>query len=120
MVSFAKLLRIRQGIGKKYKNIGLEKFLLSIEWGNLPTDVQENYYSWIMDGFQCNFQKNGNEVFIRYFAWELHQLVLKQPFFSRISNTNLSKILIMNIWGSNSLNLKLVGMIFDLDENFTN
>ncbi len=45
MVSFAKLLRIRQGIGKKYKNIGLEKFLLSIEWGNLPTDVQENYYS---------------------------------------------------------------------------
>jgi hypothetical protein len=30
MVSFAKLLRIRQGIGKKYKNIGLEKFLLSI------------------------------------------------------------------------------------------
>jgi hypothetical protein len=29
MVSFAKLLRIRQGIGKKYKNIGLEKFLLS-------------------------------------------------------------------------------------------
>jgi hypothetical protein len=30
MVSFAKLLRIRQGIEKKYKNIGLEKFLLSI------------------------------------------------------------------------------------------
>jgi hypothetical protein len=30
MVSLAKLLRIRQGIEKKYKNIGLEKFLLSI------------------------------------------------------------------------------------------
>jgi hypothetical protein len=30
MVSFAKLPRIRQGIGKKYKNIGLENFLLSI------------------------------------------------------------------------------------------
>jgi hypothetical protein len=34
MVSFAKLLRIRQGIEKKYRNIGLEKFLLSIK-GNL-------------------------------------------------------------------------------------
>jgi hypothetical protein len=31
MVSLAKLFRIRQGIGKKYKNMGLEKFLLSIE-----------------------------------------------------------------------------------------
>jgi hypothetical protein len=30
MVSLAKLLRIRQAIGKKYKNMGLEKFLLSI------------------------------------------------------------------------------------------
>ncbi len=30
MVSLAKLLRIRQGIQKKYKNIGLEKFRLSI------------------------------------------------------------------------------------------
>jgi hypothetical protein len=30
MVSLAKLLRIRQGIGEKYKNLGLEKFLLSI------------------------------------------------------------------------------------------
>jgi hypothetical protein len=30
MVSLAKLLRIRQGIEKKYKNMGLEKFLLSI------------------------------------------------------------------------------------------
>jgi hypothetical protein len=27
MVSLAKWLRIRQGIGKKYKNIGLEFFL---------------------------------------------------------------------------------------------
>jgi hypothetical protein len=26
MGSLAKLLRIREGIGKKYKNIGLEKF----------------------------------------------------------------------------------------------
>jgi hypothetical protein len=33
MVSLAKLLRIRQGIEKKYKNIGLEKFLLSIPMG---------------------------------------------------------------------------------------
>jgi hypothetical protein len=31
MVSFAKLVRIRQGIGKKYKNMGLENFLLSEE-----------------------------------------------------------------------------------------
>jgi hypothetical protein len=31
MVSLAKLLRIRQGIEKKYKNMGLEKFLLSIQ-----------------------------------------------------------------------------------------
>jgi hypothetical protein len=30
MVPLAKLLRIRQGIGEKYKNIGLEKILLSI------------------------------------------------------------------------------------------
>ncbi len=30
MVSLEKLLRIMQGIGKKYKNIGLEKFRLSI------------------------------------------------------------------------------------------
>jgi hypothetical protein len=30
MVSLSKLLRIRQGIGKKYKNIGLEMFRLSI------------------------------------------------------------------------------------------
>jgi hypothetical protein len=30
MVSLAKLLRIRQGIGEKYRNIGLEKFRLSI------------------------------------------------------------------------------------------
>ncbi len=30
MVSLAKLLRIRQGIEKKYKNMGFEKFLLSI------------------------------------------------------------------------------------------
>jgi hypothetical protein len=30
MVSFAKLLRIKQGIEKKYKNKGLEKFLLPI------------------------------------------------------------------------------------------
>jgi hypothetical protein len=29
MVSLAKLLRIRQGVEKKYKNMGLEKFLLS-------------------------------------------------------------------------------------------
>jgi hypothetical protein len=36
MVSFAKLLRIRQGIGKKYKNIRLEKFLLSIPLENVP------------------------------------------------------------------------------------
>jgi hypothetical protein len=32
MVPLAKLLRIRQEIGKKYKNIGLEKFRLSISW----------------------------------------------------------------------------------------
>jgi hypothetical protein len=31
MVSLAKLIRIRQGIGEKYKNMGLEKFLLSNE-----------------------------------------------------------------------------------------
>ncbi len=31
MVSLAKLLRIRQRIEKKYKNMGLEKFLLSIQ-----------------------------------------------------------------------------------------
>jgi hypothetical protein len=31
MVSLAKLLRIRQGIEKKYKNIGLKKNLLSIQ-----------------------------------------------------------------------------------------
>jgi hypothetical protein len=30
MVSLAKLLRIRQGIEKKYKNMGLENFPLSI------------------------------------------------------------------------------------------
>jgi hypothetical protein len=30
MVSFAKLLGIRQGIGEKYKNMGLEKFQLPI------------------------------------------------------------------------------------------
>jgi hypothetical protein len=30
MVSLAKLLRFRQGIEEKYKNIGLEKFRLSI------------------------------------------------------------------------------------------
>jgi hypothetical protein len=30
MVSLAMLLRIMQEIGKKYKNIGLEKFRLSI------------------------------------------------------------------------------------------
>jgi hypothetical protein len=30
MVSLAKLPRIRQGIGEKYKNIGLEKFRLSM------------------------------------------------------------------------------------------
>jgi hypothetical protein len=30
MVSLAKLQRIMQGIGKKYINIGLEKFQLSI------------------------------------------------------------------------------------------
>jgi hypothetical protein len=30
MVSLAKLLRIRREIGKKYKNIGLEKFRLPI------------------------------------------------------------------------------------------
>jgi hypothetical protein len=29
MVSLAKLIRIMQGIGEKYKNIGLEKFRLS-------------------------------------------------------------------------------------------
>jgi hypothetical protein len=33
MVSLAKLIRIRQGIGDKYKNMGLEKFLLSIRDG---------------------------------------------------------------------------------------
>jgi hypothetical protein len=32
MVSLAKLLKIRQEIEKNYKNMGLEKFLLSIEW----------------------------------------------------------------------------------------
>jgi hypothetical protein len=31
MVSLAKLLRIKQGIEKKYKNIGLEKFQSLIE-----------------------------------------------------------------------------------------
>jgi hypothetical protein len=32
MVSLAKLQKIRQGIGEKYKNIGLEKFRLSISF----------------------------------------------------------------------------------------
>jgi hypothetical protein len=36
-----RLLRIRQGIGKKYKNIGLEKFLLSIEEMNLKFAMLE-------------------------------------------------------------------------------
>jgi hypothetical protein len=31
MVSLAELLKIRQGIRKKYKNMGLEKFGLSIK-----------------------------------------------------------------------------------------
>jgi hypothetical protein len=31
MVSWAKLLRIGQGIGEKYKNMGLEKFRSLIE-----------------------------------------------------------------------------------------
>jgi hypothetical protein len=31
MVSLAKLLRVRQEIGEKYKSIGLEMFRLSIE-----------------------------------------------------------------------------------------
>jgi hypothetical protein len=30
MISLAKLLRIMQGIGKKFKNIGLKKIRLSI------------------------------------------------------------------------------------------
>jgi hypothetical protein len=40
MVSLAKLLRIRQGIWKKYKNIGLEMFQLSIvgNFGEFPID----------------------------------------------------------------------------------
>jgi hypothetical protein len=37
MVSLAKLLRITQGIGKKYKNIGLEKFQ-SLNKRNFGTD----------------------------------------------------------------------------------
>ncbi len=32
MVYLAKLLRIKQGIEKKYKNMGLEKFRLSIQY----------------------------------------------------------------------------------------
>jgi hypothetical protein len=36
MVSLAKLLRIMQGIGRKYKNMGLEKFLLSNVDENFP------------------------------------------------------------------------------------
>jgi hypothetical protein len=46
MVSFAKLQIIRQGIRKKYKNIGLEKFLLSIDSKVLRT----NYFWGLMLG----------------------------------------------------------------------
>ncbi len=41
MVSLAKLLRIRQGIEKKYKNMGLEKFLLSIGHKKSPLYQRE-------------------------------------------------------------------------------
>jgi hypothetical protein len=46
MVSLAKLLRIRQSIGEKYKNIGLEKFHLSIICRDATTfssQTQENH-----------------------------------------------------------------------------
>ncbi len=39
MVSLAKLLRIRQEIGKKYKNMGLEKFLLSITYSGNELEI---------------------------------------------------------------------------------
>jgi hypothetical protein len=41
MVSLAKLLRIRQGIRKKYKNIGLEKFqsLIQLSQNNLKNPL---------------------------------------------------------------------------------
>jgi hypothetical protein len=38
MVSLAKLLIIRQGIEKKYKNMGLEKFQLSISFWHYPNE----------------------------------------------------------------------------------
>ncbi len=49
MVSLAKLLRIRQGIEKKYKNMGLEKFLLSIAETFLNFPILDLHLDWIFD-----------------------------------------------------------------------
>jgi hypothetical protein len=43
MISLAKLQRIRQGVGKKYKNIGLEKFRLSIKFFYTIVDIIISY-----------------------------------------------------------------------------
>jgi hypothetical protein len=45
MVSLTKLLRITQGIGKKYKNIGLEKFqslIVLFKLQKIPKIEQQN------------------------------------------------------------------------------
>jgi hypothetical protein len=46
---FANLLRIRQGIGKRYKNMGLEKFRLSID--QRTSEVPLYFHRYFKDSF---------------------------------------------------------------------
>jgi hypothetical protein len=56
MVSLAKLLRIRQGIGKKYNNILLEKFRFSI------SATQNSFVFW----YPVGKAKISNSIIIHF------------------------------------------------------
>jgi hypothetical protein len=71
MVSFAKLLRNRQGIEKKYENIGLEKIsVIHLKWYCSPClemyknmfDKLESFQSEIIDEIRLSRRVYGKQL----------------------------------------------------------
>jgi hypothetical protein len=76
MVSLTKLLRIRQGIGTKYKNTGLEKFRLSILRLNFGSKFSDFLDIW--DFFEIRLATLG--VYTRFDVFFCQILCLKYEF----------------------------------------
>jgi hypothetical protein len=66
MFSFAKLLKIRQGIGEKYKNIGLKKFQSLILKNCCKNDFIKPFTAFFRISNHC-------EAFLPYLVPEMRQ-----------------------------------------------